>query len=83
MLSKLNRSNYFIQLLMFFLILIFIFGRAFIGISIFGFRIGELIVAFSLLLTLGAFLDSQFLGLEYFLMEQEMLILKGSSFITV
>ena len=60
MLSKLSKSNYIIQLLMLFLILIFIYGRAFIGISIFGFRIGELIVAFSLLLTLGAFLDSQF-----------------------
>ena len=60
MLSKLNKSNYLIQLLMLFLILIFVFGRAFIGISIFGFRIGELIVAFSLLLTLGAFIDSQF-----------------------
>jgi len=60
MLSKLNKSNYFIQLLMVFLILIFVYGRAFIGISIFGFRIGELIVAFSLLLTLGAFIDSQF-----------------------
>jgi len=60
MLSKLNKSNFFIQLLMIFLILIFIYGRAFIGISIFGFRIGELIVAFSLLLTLGAFIDSQF-----------------------
>ena len=45
---------------MLFLILIFVFGRAFIGISIFGFRIGELVVAFSLLLTLGAFIDSQF-----------------------
>ena len=55
MLSKLNKSNYLFQLLMLFLILIFIYGRAFIGISIFGFRIGELIVAFSLLLTLGAF----------------------------
>ena len=60
MLSKLNKSNFFIQLLMIFLILIFIYGRAFVGISIFGFRIGELIVAFSLLLTLGAFIDSQF-----------------------
>ena len=60
MLSKLNKSNYLIQLLMLFLILIFVLGRAFIGISIFGFRIGELIVAFSLLLTLGAFIDSQF-----------------------
>ena len=60
MLSKLNKSNFFIQLLMIFLILILIYGRAFIGISIFGFRIGELIVAFSLLLTLGAFIDSQF-----------------------
>ena len=60
MLSKLNKSNYLIQLLMLFLILIFVFGRAFIGISIFGFRIGEFIVAFSLLLTLGAFIDSQF-----------------------
>ncbi|GIR20667.1 hypothetical protein CM15mP35_09280 [bacterium] len=54
MLSKLSKSNYLFQLLMLFLILIFVFGRAFIGISIFGFRIGELIVAFSLLLTLGA-----------------------------
>lgn len=60
MLSKLNKSNFFTQLSMLFLILIFIYGRAFIGISVFGFRIGELIVAFSLLLTLGAFLDSQF-----------------------
>ena len=60
MLSKLSKSNYLFQLLMLFLILIFVFGRAFIGISIFGFRIGELIVAFSLLLTLGAFIDSQF-----------------------
>ena len=60
MLSKLNKSNYLIQLLMLFLILIFVLGRAFIGISIFGFRIGELIVAFSLLLSLGAFIDSQF-----------------------
>ena len=60
MLSKLSKSNYLFQLLMLFLILIFIYGRAFIGISIFGFRIGELIVAFSLLLTLVAFLDSQF-----------------------
>ena len=60
MLSKLNKFYYLIKLLMLFLILIFVFGRAFIGISIFGFRIGELIVAFSLLLTLGAFIDSQF-----------------------
>ena len=60
MLSKLSKSNYLFQLLMLFLILIFVFGRAFIGISIFGFRIGELVVAFSLLLTLGAFIDSQF-----------------------
>ena len=60
MLSKQNKFNYLIKLLMLFLILIFVFGRAFIGISIFGFRIGELVVAFSLLLTLGAFIDSQF-----------------------
>ena len=60
MLSKLNKSNYLFQLLMLFLILIFVFGRAFIGITVFGFRIGELIVAFSLLLTSGAFIDSQF-----------------------
>ena len=60
MLSKLNKSTYVIQLLMLFLILIFVYGRAFIGISVFGFRIGEYIVAFSLILTLGAFIDSQF-----------------------
>lgn len=57
MLSKENKSIYFNLL---FLILIFVYGRAFVGISIFGFRIGELIVAFSLVLTLGAFIDSQF-----------------------
>tara|TARA_B100000073_G_C23703811_1_gene561457 strand:+ start:14 stop:1282 length:1269 start_codon:yes stop_codon:yes gene_type:complete len=57
MLSKENKSIYFYLL---FLILIFVYGRAFVGISIFGFRIGELIVAFSLVLTLGAFIDSQF-----------------------
>ena len=57
MLSKENKSIYFYLL---FLILIFVYGRAFVGISIYGFRIGELIVAFSLVLTLGAFIDSQF-----------------------
>ena len=57
MLSKESKSIYFYLL---FLILIFVYGRAFVGISIFGFRIGELIVAFSLVLTLGAFIDSQF-----------------------
>ena len=57
MLSKENKSIYFNLL---FIILIFVYGRAFVGISIFGFRIGELIVAFSLVLTLGAFIDSQF-----------------------
>ena len=57
MLSKENISIYFYLL---FLILIFVYGRAFVGISIYGFRIGELIVAFSLVLTLGAFIDSQF-----------------------
>ena len=60
MLNKQNKSTYIFQLSMLFLILIFVYSRAFIGVSIFGFRIGELIVAFSLILTLGAFIDSQF-----------------------
>jgi len=60
MLNKQNKSTYIFQLFMLFLILIFVYSRAFIGLSIFGFRIGELIVAFSLILTLGAFIDSQF-----------------------
>ena len=60
MLSRQNKSTYVFQLFMLFLIFIFVYSRAFIGVSIFGFRIGELMVALSLILTLGAFIDSQF-----------------------
>ena len=58
--SKENKSIHISQLLLLLLIPIFVFGRAFVGVNIFGFRVGELIVAFSLFLTLGAFMDSQF-----------------------
>ena len=49
-----------------FLYLTFIFGRSFIGLYVFGFRLGELIIGFLLIFTLITFfIDTSFFGDDY------------------
>ena len=59
-----------------FLYLTFIFGRSFIGLYVFGFRLGELIIGFLLIFTLLTFFtDTSFVGEDYQIIKIKKVIL--------
>ena len=87
-----NSSKIFLYIYFCLLYLIFIFSRSFIGIYIFNYRIGEYLVAFSLLCTLLSFsfykYFSKFIDRKVFIVLFTMfffflasIILRGESFV--
>ena len=47
-----NLFNYFKNTYLFFLVFTILFGRSFTGLTIIGFRLGELMIAFSLIVSI-------------------------------
>ena len=63
--QKLLTHQYFLNCIFLYLLLIMIFTRSFVGIQILGFRLGELMAGFGLLLIMSYILYSVFYSEKY------------------